>query len=60
MKNPEPDENLDGASFMGTNLLQALCGQSVDNIFGSQDLPKIKILDREAAAELLKKHHKKK
>jgi hypothetical protein len=51
MKNPEGDEDMpdnweDEANFMAHDLMNALTGQTTENIFTAKDLPLIKVLDR--------------
>ncbi len=48
------------AHFLGINLIQSLLGQSMENLFSNQDLPKIKLIDKENAVEELMKKKKKK
>jgi hypothetical protein len=49
----------DEARFSGINLLKSMFGtpeDSVENLFGLQDLPKIKVCDREEIIDLLMNH----
>ena len=57
MKNPEEDDVgwEDEANFAGYDLMQALQGNSVENLFSAGDLPKIMIINRDQAEDSLMK-----
>jgi len=58
MKSPEEDAVEDWikeASFAAFDLVKALDGNEVENIFTAKDLNSIKIIDKEEAEDLLKK-----
>jgi hypothetical protein len=48
------------AKFIAINLIQALLGQTTQNLFGLKDIPGLKLIDRENAVEHLWKQKKKK
>ena len=50
----------DDAKFIALNLIQSLLGQRVENMFGTKDIPNIKLIDRENAVEQLMKKKKNK
>ena len=53
----------DEARFMGINLLKSMFGgdeESVENLFGLQDIPNIKVCDREDAVHQIMHHKPKK
>lgn len=56
MMNPDEDEGpVDDANFSAFDLIQALNGNSTENIFGMQDMPQIDVITRdEAENELMK------
>lgn len=59
MKNPDSDdmpENWgDGASFSAFDLIKALNGNSVENLFSMRELPNIDIITRDEVENLLMK-----
>ncbi len=57
MKNPDSEtDGLDDANFMAVDLIKALMGQKVQNMFGNKDLSKIKIIDKDVAEKKLLTH----
>jgi len=57
MKTRDEDANwIQDANFAAFNMLQALLGQKTQNIFSSKDIKKIKIIEKDEAEKLLKKH----
>ncbi len=58
LKSDDEDEKWkDEASFGGLDLMKALSGEKTQNIFGSHDLPKIKILtDKDELCKMMDKH----
>lgn len=56
MKTPDeetPDGWADEASFAAFDMIKALAGDKVQNLFSKKDLKKIKIIDRNAAENIL-------
>lgn len=55
IKNPDKDEKEWGkdASFSALNLTKTVSGEQTSSIFGSKDLDKIKVIDRDAAVKAL-------
>lgn len=66
LKNPHEDDDFiikDEAKFLAINLLKSMYGdpeESVENMFGFEDLPKIKVCDRDDIIQQLIKHNLKK
>lgn len=52
-----PDGWADEANFLAFDLMQALAGQRVENMFGKKDLRKIKIIGPEDVEKMLMKGH---
>lgn len=48
-----PDGWADDANFAAFDLMKALLGDRVENIFGHKDMKKIKVIDPEKAIEML-------
>ena len=62
MKSPDedmPDGWEDEANFIAFDLMRALAGERIENMFGKKDLNDIKIIDPEKAATMLMKVHDK-
>ncbi len=57
LKTPEKDEKQteEPGGFLGFNLLRSMFGDMSPNLFGANDLKKIKIIDREDAEKHMKK-----
>lgn len=58
MKNPDddmPDGWADDANFAAFDLLKALAGDQVENMFGKKDMKKIKVIDPDEAHSRLMK-----
>src|SRR5262245_43351002 len=54
MKNPSDDDaNLDDATFLALNLLDALVGKAHRSIFHLKDIPKLKIVPKEKCEKIL-------
>jgi hypothetical protein len=61
LKNPDEDTGpnwQDEAKFIAHNLLSSLMGNPLETMFGFSDLPKIQVIDREAAVKHLMKPKK--
>jgi len=58
MKTPDEETTTgwgDEANFAAFDLLKALTGDKVENLFGKKDLSKIKVIDKDKAEEMLMK-----
>lgn len=60
MKDPEPDDDMpvgwaNDANFAAFDLMKALIGDRVENMFGKKDMKQIKIIDPENAHSMLMK-----
>lgn len=56
MKNPDDDMSdgwQDEANFAAFDLIKALAGDKVENLFSTKDLGKIKVIDKDKAEEML-------
>jgi hypothetical protein len=68
LKNDKEDDPMmpgfrDEAKFLGVNLLKSMFGSpedSVENMFGNQDIPQIKVCDREDVIKMIMSHQIKK
>lgn len=56
MRNPDDDWNNEDANFSAFDLIQALSGNSTENIFSMNDLPQIDIITRDEIEDSLMKH----
>lgn len=52
----DEEENMEDARFMAVNLIDALAGKMTQNLFNSDDIKKIKIIDKEDCGKHLLKH----
>ena len=55
MRNPDDDWPVDDANFSAFDLIQALNGNSTENLFSMSDLPQIDIITRDEAENSLMK-----
>jgi hypothetical protein len=63
MKNPDkdtPDGWIDDANFIAINLMRAMLGDKITQIFSNKDLKTIKVLDKDSIEDLLMKEPSKK
>jgi hypothetical protein len=62
IKDPKDEDrpNLKDAMFSAIDLLRVMHGEKIERMFGMKDLPKIKVIDKETLAKLLRKNKKEK
>ena len=63
MKNPDEDTAdgwLDDANFIAVNLMKAMMGDKITQMFSNKDLKKIKVIDKDSIEDLLMKEPSKK
>lgn len=61
IKDPKDEDRdaLKDAMFSGIDLMKIMSGERTERLFSTKDLPKIKIIDKEELAKLLKSNRKK-